>query len=512
MHLDWADEVWTRPEPNWRPPPIEQLRQRLLSQVNISNFQPAAIFDGLIDTTVWIRSDFSLGKYNSPAPGFYQKCLGLPDYSQPDRRPDLGVLPPQLLEAGSSARPLLCFWDLESPINAGSFHEYGELVPHEHRRTVLHSKDSGFPLEKNTTWEDVPPHWMSGRPPQDGYSVQFHQGVLTFEQLQAPGILHRVMTLMRLNVDTAAAEDGVHRKEQQRCQPWILDIDLDYFATFCPSLSAPINQHGWTSQEDSEAFAAWAIPFRMIVSNGLEPACPDLFEPSMFQAHAAREVTQLALLPSATRRELSGHELLLRFRRFCPQCQPPESCLDALAKLINGLSAKQQEQWRLLDGEDWHMVMQPHGPHHFASQADLCYEVQRLEVLAALPYPPALITVARSSDLYLPAEAAAAIEWEVLLLLRKIWPLKTSSDLKGELRNACRKGPAAAAADLALHGVHFHQPSWPVEPLRPQPWPQQGDHWNSSVEGVAETGWTAVAVSQIDIWARAEDLVFEAVD
>merc|ERR1712023_503047 len=119
--------VWTKPGSDWKPPPLGDIRAHVLSEINITNFQSAAIFTGLVDAIVWLRSDFELGRYNSPAPGHYRRLLGLPDYSREDSQPDLGVLPAQISDGGKRQRPLLCLWDLDPGPAGGAFHDYGDF-------------------------------------------------------------------------------------------------------------------------------------------------------------------------------------------------------------------------------------------------------------------------------------------------------------------------------------------------------------------------------------------------
>jgi len=127
MHVDWADDAWTKPSSSWQPPSLEELQARILSEVNISNFQPAAIFMGIISASVWLRSDFPLGKYNSPPPGYYRRLIGMPDYSKPNLRPDLGNLPDQLSDGGKRGQPLLCIWEHDLDQQESSFHKYGDF-------------------------------------------------------------------------------------------------------------------------------------------------------------------------------------------------------------------------------------------------------------------------------------------------------------------------------------------------------------------------------------------------
>eukprot|EP00811_Abedinium_folium_P011185 NODE_2034_length_2308_cov_4.265016.p1 GENE.NODE_2034_length_2308_cov_4.265016~~NODE_2034_length_2308_cov_4.265016.p1 ORF type:complete len:704 (-),score=144.67 NODE_2034_length_2308_cov_4.265016:195-2015(-) len=348
-------------------------------------------------------------------------------------------------------RPLLCQWELDPDLGSGAFHEYGEFLPHEFRREVLGQHIPRMPLERNTAWEETPPHWFSGRPWTPGYAREFALSVMTLAQLEAQG-----------GIDDVCRQLQVHAGRD-----WILDIDLDFFATFCPNLSAPIQKHGWTSPAASQTFGQWAVRLRMITSSGIEPACQhDLFEPNTFREHTAREITHLAFLPSAQESRLTREELLARFRAIAPSCNPPTVQLQALAELINGLTEEQRAQWRKLDSADWHSVMQPHGPHHVATCHEIREDARRLEpFLRRLPCPPALVTVARSSEMYLPGEVARAVEWEVLMLIRRVWPPPDSTHLPSELE-ACRAEHVA----LALQAVHFHAEEG-GERLGPQPWP-----------------------------------------
>jgi len=63
-----------------------------------------------------------------------------------------------------------------------------------------------------------------------------------------------------------------------------------------------------------------------------------------------------------------------------------------------------------------------------------------------------LVTIARSAELYLPPQAASLIEWEVLHLLRTIWPQNESAQAISKDLHTCRSRDVA----LILDQVTFH--------------------------------------------------------
>eukprot|EP00421_Protoceratium_reticulatum_P001211 CAMPEP_0168361908 /NCGR_PEP_ID=MMETSP0228-20121227/2905_1 /TAXON_ID=133427 /ORGANISM="Protoceratium reticulatum, Strain CCCM 535 (=CCMP 1889)" /LENGTH=128 /DNA_ID=CAMNT_0008374593 /DNA_START=110 /DNA_END=492 /DNA_ORIENTATION=- len=125
---NWANQLWTNVGPDWEPPSKSALVERVAQQVDLANFQPSAIFQGFVDSIVWLRSDFSLGQYNGPPPGHYRRVLAMPNYGVPGKEPDPII--------GEGARPLLTFFH----VSGESFLEYGEPLVHECRRPVLRAR------------------------------------------------------------------------------------------------------------------------------------------------------------------------------------------------------------------------------------------------------------------------------------------------------------------------------------------------------------------------------------
>ncbi|CAE8719791.1 unnamed protein product, partial [Polarella glacialis] len=287
MMINWSNQIWTSPGPDWLPPSRDELVGRIAQQVDLANFQPSAIFQGLVDSVVWLRSDFPLGQYNGPPPGHYRCLLAMPDYSVQGCDADPIV--------GDGARPLLASY----PVSGESFREYGATIVHESRKEVLRVRQQHVPVERNTLWDSS---WACTRPPVEQLSVAFDHSVVTLNQLisEDTGLLEAVR--QKLRVDVPGGSD------------WILDIDLDYFATYSPLLAYIIRKHGWTAQADAEAFSSWAVPLGQLCAHGLEKAAKaTLFSPDCQQ----RTIKQIITLPFSSEGQHvcpSGPEILGIFR------------------------------------------------------------------------------------------------------------------------------------------------------------------------------------------------------
>lgn len=464
MHLDWKQDVWTEPCSSWAPPPPKQIQDTVLAAINIMNFQPAAVYTRIVDAIVWLRSDFTHGSYNSPAPGHHRRLLGVPDYSRLALGAEngRGATESHTSPLQQDWRPLLWDWQVAD----GAFRTYGPKRSFEGRRKVLEERPSPAvasgaapvtpPVEQNTLFEDRPRNLATGLPPAQGTGIEFDVSVVTRRQLEAG----EVSSLRRV----------LHTAE--RPGHWVLDIDLDYFATSCPSLAIILRKHGWHSRESSMTFAVWATHLSGIVSGCLERECrEDLFSDAHFRT-TAQLIFKLGLLPAARAGILTAEDILGMLRRVHPSCSPPPDALCALAAAVNGLSPGQRLQWESLDGDDWHWVMQSRCPHYHASVPEIRAEARRLApLLAALgPAPPALVTIARSSDGYLPDEAAAVAEWEVLLLVRRLW---STGKLQGGIRSLPVEAESCSQEQVAelLNSVRFHGPSPEGPQLLPRPWP-----------------------------------------
>ena len=198
MMTNWSNQIWTDAGPGWTAPSREALAERVAGQVDLANFQPSAVFQGLVDAIVWLRSDFALGQYNGPAPGHYRPLLAMPDYAVEGREPDPII--------GDGAQPLLtCFH-----VSGESFCEYGPRLAHEAGRGARQRRPR-VPVERNTLWDKG---WECTRPPLERLSAAFDYSVVTLEQLAAPhaGVLEEVRR--RMKVGSGGSE-------------WILDVDLD---------------------------------------------------------------------------------------------------------------------------------------------------------------------------------------------------------------------------------------------------------------------------------------------
>jgi len=461
MFVDWANTLWTQPGPDWTPPTRTQLCERILAEVTLANFQPAAVFTGILDSLCWLRSDFGLGKYNGPPPGHYRYIVGMPDYGAPSSEPD-PIVNTEALGKGKTegARALLVYWELLG----NPFLEYGPLDFLSRSRPVLGEFRPGVPREKNTLWEEYPPTYHSKRPPVKELTAEFAYSVVTCEQLVEGGAL--VDVLERLHV--LPADGG------RPGSAWILDVDLDYFSTLSPQLAHVVRRHGWLDdRHEVEAFAAWAIPLGQLCSGALEAESKDTLFSEVCSSSAVSEIVRLPLLHSARSGSLSAEELRTRLLAIHSGCNVRTAILEALARIVNTLTDRQRSQWAQLEGRDWWWVIQGHCPHHDSTPEEVRCLVGRLEpVLRGFPYPPSVVTIARSTDPYQPQATAALVEWEVLLLVRRIWP---ASSAKGSRQlpalpvelSAC---DARHAAKI-LHNVHFHVPVGGAEALRPHPWP-----------------------------------------
>lgn len=221
------------------------------------------------------------------------------------------------------------------------------------------------------------------------------------------------------------------------------------------------------------SFADWATRLSGIVSGHLERECrEDLFSEACFQS-TAQVIFQLGRLPAARAGALTSAEILALLRRVHPACRPPADALEALARTVNELTPAQRMQWEALDGEDWHWVMQSRCPHHHATVQEVRAEARNLAPLLGALGPPALVTVARSSDGYLPDDVAAVAEWETLLMVRRAWPvggLPGASERLPLEAEGCSEEQVAAV----LRSVHFHEPEPPGKALLPRPWPFTG--------------------------------------
>lgn len=445
MMTNWSNQIWTSVGPNWKPPSKEALVGRVAQEVDLANFQPSAIFQGFVDSIVWLRSDFPLGQYNGPPPGHYRRSLAMPDYSAPGKHADPII--------GDGARPLLAFF----PISGGSFHEYGPRLIHQARREILQAAPVSIPPERNTLWDDS---WDCTRPPVKHLSVEFDHSVVTLDQLLAPGssVLQEVQERLRLSGPEASE--------------WILDIDLDYFATYSPLLAFLLRKHGWILQSEAEAFAQWAVPLGQMCSQGLEPATRHTLFAPVCQPFTVREIVHLPFTEAGQHAYPTADSILSAFHQIHPACEVSVELLRGLSSLVCQLTAQQRLQWATLHADDWWWVMQGQGPHHYSTPSEIRRQVQKLRLLfSAFRRPPSLVTIARSMDMYMPEGASDIAEWEVLLLIHHVWGRGTTAHLPGSLEECTLED-----AQELLQNVTFFPTSRPLPgqkpgPLLPRPWP-----------------------------------------
>mmetsp|Transcript_70929 Transcript_70929/g.122950 ORF Transcript_70929/g.122950 Transcript_70929/m.122950 type:complete len:558 (+) Transcript_70929:69-1742(+) len=447
MMTNWSNQLWTQAGPDWTPPSKESLVHRVANQVDLANFQPSAVLQGFIDSIVWLRSDFSLGNYNGPPPGHYRRTLAMPDYSVPGTKPDPII--------GDGARPLVATFHVAGE----SFAEYGDYLVHESRTEIQQMRRASIPAERNTLWD---PSWECTRPPVQKLSFPFDHSVVTLEQLLAAG----GQVLEEVSSDRLRLSKGMDGAD------WILDIDLDYFATYSPLLAFIIRKHNWLQQADAEAFASWAVPFGEMCSKGLEEAARHtLFSPAC-QPFTVREVVRLPFTQDGRPAFPSAADIRSKFRKIHQECEIPWNIYTGLSRLVNGLTQQQRLQWATLHADDWWWIMQFQGPHHYSTPEEISAHVHKLEqVFRYFPYPPSLVTIARSMDMYMPEGASDIAEWEILLLLRRIWPQDGAHELPHNLQD-CREDDVR----LLLDKVTFYPTTRPipgqqVEKMVPRPWP-----------------------------------------
>lgn len=461
---------------------MEALVDRVAHQVDLANFQPSAIFQGFIDSVVWLRSDFPLGQYNGPPPGHYRRLLAMPDYSAPAPETDPVI--------GDGARPLLtCF-----PISGEPFCEYGRTLVHESRKEVIRIRQPGVPVERNTLWDGS---WECARPPVENLAAAFDHSVVTLDQVLAPdgGVLEQVR--QRLRVGGPDASD------------WILDIDLDYFATYSPLLAYLIRKHGWAAQADAQAFASWAVTLGQLCSHGLEEAARrTLFAPE-YQPHTVREVVRMPFTSEGGHAWPSPADIESTFRSIHPDCQIPHEILRGLSDLVGGLTMQQRGQWASLHADDWWWMMQSQGPHHYSTPEEISASVQRLEqILAYMPYPPSLITIARSLDMYMPEGASDLAEWEVLLMLRRVWPHPGDLPLPARLRECDDEDVRRLLEGVTLFHTSRPLPGEEPGPLLPRPWPfDEPPRARRDAADVPIPGGVCACVATVVAWGGTFELV-----
>merc|ERR1712184_220477 len=99
-----------------------------------------------------------------------------------------------------------------------------------------------------------------------------------------------------------------------------------------------------------------------------------------------------------------------------------------IAKVVSDLTEAQKQQWLELGAEGlMSIVERAHEPHNWTSPLEIQQSVAQIgNLLQRFPYPPKLVTIARSrrrGEEYVPQELAPLIEWELLFMLRRLWPV-----------------------------------------------------------------------------------------
>lgn len=387
MFLDFA-AAGEHPEPASS---LLELHKRLGPQVHLSNFIPLAILGGKVQNVLWMRSDFRGCRYNGPPPGAYQLSVGEPD-------------------AGLGG-PALCYWQF----GGQSFRDYS-FMPSSLRGgyEVVGERDGWPPPEKNLWWEKVPylldsfglhllgePMGTAFAPPR--LAQPFGLAVVTDGQLAA-------------DPDAGAA----FIEGQLGGRPWILDVDLDFFATLAPAL-APAVRRLSLGREEANRLGDWSQELAVAVEAIEEesPGCMAFRLPLLTMT-----TTELLALGA----EATPEAVAAVLREVDPEGAGAfeEELLARIAGTLRELTEADRATWRSLEPEEWDaLVASPHGPHFVATpegveEAAIGLEtVLRSLVKRQLP-PPRIVTVARSTDLYLPLELGPLIEERFLAILARL--------------------------------------------------------------------------------------------
>eukprot|EP00929_Paragymnodinium_shiwhaense_P096338 TRINITY_DN57906_c0_g1_i1.p1 TRINITY_DN57906_c0_g1~~TRINITY_DN57906_c0_g1_i1.p1 ORF type:complete len:570 (-),score=112.04 TRINITY_DN57906_c0_g1_i1:26-1636(-) len=363
----------------------------LEGQCHLSNFMPLGILAGKVDRVVWLRSDFSDCRYNGPPPGEYDMTLGQPDLD--------------------FQGPALTYWQR----GGGSFREYSFLEDplnggHEE---IGKPREEWPPKEQNLWWEKVPylldewglyqlgePMGTQFAPPRPDVAKDFRFSVIADSQLQGDDA--QSLDFLR---NSLASKGGADK--------WILDIDLDFFSTLAPAL-APIVRRLQLPQEQANRLGYWGQELAVTVQaiEEEDPGC---------QAFRLPLLLQTMEMLSQGAEGASAETIHDTIREVDPGCSIDSEAAERMANVLKTLSEKDLAVWAALTPEECDAVVQsPHGPHFIASREAVQESVKKLEkLLAALP-PPSAVTVARSTDLYMPLDLGPFIEEEVLTMLSRL--------------------------------------------------------------------------------------------
>jgi len=378
----------------------QELHETLSRQVHLSNFMPLGILGGKVSKVVWLRSDFPDCRYNGPPPGTYSMEIGAPALDFP-------------------SGPALCYWQR----GGESFRDYSFMADALNGGyQVLDERDAWPPRERNLWWEKVPylldefGLHMRGEPMGNAYTVPVEG-------------LHRafnfsVFTDVQLHANEMAA--ATFLEQQLGSGHWILDVDLDFFATLAPALAPVVRRLGLArSQSNQLGRTAQALAVVVEAIESEDPSCQTFRLPLL-------DETIHRLLALGTSVQSDGVIACLKEVDAGSDVSPEHA--EHIANVLRELSDEDREVWTRMAPEELDAAVEsPHGPHFAASPEAIKEAVADLERLLGslvkrhgLP-PPSVVTVARSTDLYLPLDIGPLVEAELLAALDRLgWAAKAA--------------------------------------------------------------------------------------
>jgi len=403
LHLDSHADMFLDFEPAPSPPEAstrQELHKTLSSQVHLSNFMPLGILGGKVSNVVWLRSDFPDCRYNGPPPGTYLMEIGAPALDFP-------------------SGPALCYWQR----GGESFRDYSFMADAlDGGYQVIGERDGWPPRERNLWWEKVPYMLdefglhLLGEPMGNAYTVPVAG-------------LHRafnfsVMTDVQWHADETSA--AAFLKQQLRPQHWILDVDLDFFATLAPALAPAVRRLGLArSQSNRLGQTAQALAVVVEAIESQDPNCQAFRLPLL-------DETIHRLLALGT--HVQSNDVTACLKEVDARTDVASDHAEYIANVLRGLSDDDREVWMRMAPEELDAAVEsPHGPHFAASPEAIKEAMADLERLLGslvkrhgLP-PPSVVTVARSTDLYLPLDIGPLVEAQLLATLDRLgWAAKSA--------------------------------------------------------------------------------------
>lgn len=315
--------------------------------------------------------------------------------------------------------PALCYWQR----GGGSFRDYSFMADALNGGyQVLGDRNGWPPRERNLWWEKVPylldefGLHLLGEPMGNPYTVPI-------EDLHQP-FNFSVVTDVQLHADEMAA--AAFLEQQLGSRNWILDVDLDFFATLAPALAPVVRRLGLArSQSNQLGRAAQALAAAVEAIEMQDPSCQAFRLPLLVE-------TIDRLLALGTSVQSDG--VVACLREVDARCDVAPDHAEHVANVLQGLSEDDRQVLTLLTPEELDAIVEsPHGPHFVASPEAIKKAVVDLERLLGslverhgLP-PPAVVTIARSTDLYLPLDIGPLVEADLLAALDRLgWAAKAS--------------------------------------------------------------------------------------